>query len=1314
MSQLQEGTLFANRFALERIAGSGGMGTVYRARDRFTGDFVALKLLHLDRAELAEAERFRREAQLLAELRHSGIVSYVAHGQTPDGQSYLAMEWLEGTDLAQRLSHGPLPLRDALLLIQRAAEALTVAHQRGIIHRDLKPTNLFLPSGDIQRVKLLDFGIARRSGVTQALTRTGLILGTPEYMAPEQARGSRELTPAADVFSLGCVLYECLTGEPPFVADHITGVLVRILFEEPAPVAVRRTGIPESVSELVRKMLHKDAAQRLADASVLTAAIADLGEFPERPHLQTLTPPRKAVSSFAESEQVLFSVVIASPKEEAAQGGVTVEPGSQALDEQGQQALHNALSALGVMVHQLAGSTLVVTVPQVGSATDQATLAARAALLIKKHWPGAAVSLATGRGSQQGQAAIGEVVDRAVHHLRRRDPRSATPAPFTSGIWLDDLSARLLEPHFSLASVSDGMLLTGEGKDADASRPLLGKPTPCVGREAELCTLEALFTSCIDNGEARAALITAPPGIGKSRLRHEFLRRVAQRREPLTIVSGRGELISAGAPYGILGQALRRLCHLSGSEPLSQQQALLWERLGQHVPPADQKRVVTFLGELAGVPFPSEGNASLLAAREDPRIMRARACRAFLDWLRVDCQAAPVLLVLDDLHWGDALSVALLDEALHELRGAPLLILALARPEIHEIFPKLWQSHQRQDIPLKGLSKKSCERLIYKVLGRQLEPAVVSRLIEQSTGNALFLEELIRAAAEGTINEQPITVLAMLQARIGQFNAGPRKVLRAASVFGQRFRPSGVAAVLGLPKTAPDVESWLTTLVDAELIEPHSESGLTGEIEYGFRHVLMRDAAYSLLTDSDLATGHLLAGKFLAAAGETEAAVLAGHFERGGETALAAHYFSLAAEHALDRFALELALRHVERGIACGAQGSLLGTLRAVEAMACSFLGHLNRVYAAGNVALPLVSPGSRAWCRTIGRMLTISLIGPPEWRAQFPMLAAQLLQTEPEADAESLFAEAISLSITGPCNVVPPAPLMPGMERLEQLCNGAAERNPTMRRFLLYARSNLARHVFPSPWKVAQYSQEGVALCQQAGDIYIESYITVWDIAAVWAELGDPERAIAQLRSYLTTAQKTQLLIPIGGAKLNLASLLVGTDDPAQLEQASALAHETIGLLGPLAHVKGHAHDIWARVQLHRGQPAAAEADARLACRTLAAMPSYFPTCHATLIRVLLAQGRAEEATEEAEQTLRLIQHFGGLGQSEVELRLAISQAFYAAGDRQRANTELQETLRQIKLRADDILDPFWRNSYLTRNRHCVKAQQLYRDWAL
>jgi serine/threonine protein kinase len=220
----------AGRFRLEQEAGSGGMGTVYRAVDLTSGMPVAVKILN-GRA-LRDRRRFEQEAAILATLSHPAIVRYLAHGVDDADDPFLAMEWLEGEDLAARIGRQDLSVGDALFAIRRVAEALAYAHARDIIHRDVKPENLYLPLGEIERLKVLDFGIARLVVGGRTLTRTGAVVGTPGYMAPELVRGERVVTPAADVFSLGCVLFQCLTGRPPFEAEEPAALLAKILLQD--------------------------------------------------------------------------------------------------------------------------------------------------------------------------------------------------------------------------------------------------------------------------------------------------------------------------------------------------------------------------------------------------------------------------------------------------------------------------------------------------------------------------------------------------------------------------------------------------------------------------------------------------------------------------------------------------------------------------------------------------------------------------------------------------------------------------------------------------------------------------------------------------------------------------------------------------------------------------------------------------------------------------------------------------------------------------------------------------------------------------
>jgi serine/threonine protein kinase len=235
------------------------------------------------------------------------------------------MEWLEGEDLARRLARKPLTLPETLSLMRRVAEALATAHLHGIIHRDLKPSNLFLRQGRPEDVVVLDFGLARRTLPSQALTGSHVVLGTPGYMAPEQASGQGEVLPSADIFSLGCVLYECLTGKAPFSAPHLAATLAKILFIEPEPLRALRPELPAVLEELLQRMLAKAPERRFPDASSLLTVLALLQvrmqAEPSSP-LPTGTPSLR----FAGSEQHLVSVLLAAPRSAAGQSSAHQTP----------------------------------------------------------------------------------------------------------------------------------------------------------------------------------------------------------------------------------------------------------------------------------------------------------------------------------------------------------------------------------------------------------------------------------------------------------------------------------------------------------------------------------------------------------------------------------------------------------------------------------------------------------------------------------------------------------------------------------------------------------------------------------------------------------------------------------------------------------------------------------------------------------------------------------------------------------------------------------------------------------------------------
>lgn len=939
-----------HRFIIERRIGAGGMGTVFRARDTRTGAVVAVKLLQ-PHGDPQDAERFAREAQVLAEIHHPHIVSYVAHGTSEQRQPYLVMEWLDGEDLEQHLRRESPTITECVALLYNVSAALATAHEHGVIHRDLKPSNLFLRGRRMENVVVVDFGLARRALHSAPLTRSGVLIGTPGYMAPEQVRGEQDVGVAADVFSLGCVLYECLTGQAPFVGEHLTAVLVKVLILDLPPMRELRPGVPARLADLIMRMLHKDPARRFSGGLALHDAVRRLDLDPEE-LVERASATLSASNLRTPPEQLFLSVAVAVLGERDAPRTPDAAPERDEVPS----SLHEALRHLGVSVERLADRSLVATVLSSASATDQALRAARCGLVMKQHLPGAAVAVATGRGQMHGQLPIGEAVDRALHllSLRAGAPDDGTVAPGT-GVLLDGLTGNLLSGRLDIVEHHGLTELVGAQNPMarEGQRLLLGQPAPFVGREPEFGALESMLSVCIDDSAACAVGVVAPPGLGKSRLRHEFVCHATRKYPDLVVVLGRGDLMHPGGSYGSMCQALHRLCGLVGGESYVVQQQRMRERLGLHLTgtPEANARVMCFLGEQCGVSL-CEGDRLLTAARRDPRVMLDQVERAFIEWLRCECVQAPVLLILEDLQWGDTLSVQLVVRSLRELAELPLFVLALGRPEVRELFPVFWNARHIQELPLRVLSRRAAERLTREVLGRvvgTVDPKVVARIVEQGAGHPLFLEELIRSVIERRGDALPETVLAMLLVRLSPLDPRARRALRASSVFGETFTRASVAALLG-PDTSPgDLEFSLAALIRAECIEPQREGREVGAERYKFRHGLLRDAAYSLFTDDERVAAHRLARLYLEHSGGVDPGVLAGHALRGNESEHAAGFQA--------RMDLENAYTHGLEAVDVLPPGSDWWA-KAIGLCFCSFfmlnrLEHVERLVAAFMTATP-------------------------------------------------------------------------------------------------------------------------------------------------------------------------------------------------------------------------------------------------------------------------------------------------------------------------------------------------------------------------
>ncbi|MRG90727.1 serine/threonine-protein kinase [Polyangium spumosum] len=1306
-----EGSVVAGRFLIERFAGKGGMGEVFRARDTRTGARVALKLLHAHVDGFEENERFEREARLLSELRHPAIVSYVAHGKARDGRPFLAIEWLPGRDLSQRLAEGPLSVRDCVTLLARTADALANVHRRGVVHRDIKPSNLFLRDGRVDRVTLLDFGIARLALPQSFLTHTGHIIGTPAYMAPEQARGEGELWPSTDVFSLGCVAFECLTGKPPFFAREIIAILAKILFEEVPSIEALRPATPPAFTALLARMLDKDPSRRPIDGAALRDELAAL-EMPlgdDTVLVPVNTPPPVSAALSGDVMQLLC-IVFAIPVDEPEFAMPLTSNADGSTGRAFRDALRDRLIRLGGRVEWLADGSLAVIVPPAQSAIDQASQAARCALAVKEEWPRARVGLTTGRGVVKERLPIGDAIERAVSLLRmqgRAEPESGQIV-MESGVSLDDLSAKLLEPRFEITTTEGKPVLSGERTSTtDESRPLLGRPTPCVGREQELSMLDLLWSGCVEESEARVVIVTAAPGAGKSRLRHEFLRRMEARGTPITIILGRGDLFSHGSPYGILSQSLRGFCGLAGGEPLEVQRAKLRERVSRHVPASEALRVSEFLGELCNVPFSSEDSMRLRAARSDPKLMHDQINWAFIDFVRAESAHQPLLFILEDLHWGDALTEKLVHRALGELADRPFMVLALARPEVHEIFPKLWEEHRPQLLRMRGLGKKACERLIRQVLGAALSDEQVARMIEQADGNALFLEEMIRAAADGKSDSAPETVMAMLQARLSRLDVRERHVVLAASVLGRRFVCEGVARVLGPHRSNQEIELALSFLVEKELLVARYDDPSPQSTEYTFRHALVRDAAYELLTPEDRVLGHRAVACYLEALGDADPSVIADHFQLGGDLTSAVPHYLRAAKQCCERFELSAMNRAIDRAVLAGASGEALGSLRALQCYVCYMSARHDEGIRPGMDALDLLPAGSNTWYKTLHALFSLtSQVGDTK-------LCGELLtlfdQVEPEPEGRGGLLEAASGVVCMFALGGARAPVERLLQRVMPIDAEIRAQYPEAHANFSIGLAIYAEHIAPDPWMHMVTSAEAASFFEKSGALR-EFVIVGAQQAMAEARLGATADSLATLRRVVDAAAKVKEAIPLCVSEWAQARAMLFSSEPMPMEVALEHAQAALKHGHEAPFYESHARLVLAKCLTGLERYDEAEQEARRAAEGLRGLALSRVDTLTALVHVLIAQGRTTEARACAEEGLQIIETVGSAGGLEVPMRLAVAVARRETGDIGGAREALRDTLAQIELRAEKIPDPVLRERYRNHGGENRRARELSR----
>ncbi len=815
------GNRFADRYEIKNQAGIGGMGTVYQAIDRKSGALIALKILHS--RNTIEQARFDQEARLLAELFHPGIVRYFDHGITPNGSPYIAMEWLEGETLEDRLGRGTLGPAAAAHVARLVLEALAAAHSCSVVHRDIKPGNIFLVGWRLTEIRVLDFGIARRVLDVKRLTRKGSTVGTPLYTSPEQARGRADVDGRADIFSLGCVLFEALTGEPPFTGDTPLEVMTKVCVGSVPEITSRRPDIPPRLSTLIHAMLAPDPTKRPRSAALLAGDFAkvvrELGGI-DGESAAAAPPVHRKRDCISENEEHLACAMLVSLARREA--SVESEPtlaerrhGPRAASTQSSSALpvtkdehdvrlaeiRRLLDLYACEMDRLINRTILVTASTVSTANEQAIQLASAALALREFQPDARMAIATGRATFLGRLPVGRLMDRLPTLMQGQNAGT---------IRIDETTRRLLPPRFAMSGPHGNLLLLDEAgpRTIERTREYDGRVSPFLGRDREMASLLSVFEECLDEGVARAVLLLGTPGSGKTRLAREFLDRIPDLAP--VVVRGAGSLLRV------------------------------------------ERRYPTLAPVLAEARVEVQGKSSVHVESE------------LAAWLDSRCRNGGLLLLLEDLQWADGPSLDMIDHVLHTLQGKPIMVLGVGRDDVEDRFPGLWGARSVLRIRLRPLSEKLGTSLLRHWLpsaARGIDDFVLDRW----EGNPHLLEELVAGCHAGGPSV-PDVVFALVEGRFESFEPDVRRVLRAASLFGEKpFGVESLIALLGEP-ARKGIGEWLEVLVMRDFIERDVKAG---EASYRFRQRLVRDAAYRMLTSSDRLLARRLARAWLEGAGRT-------------------------------------------------------------------------------------------------------------------------------------------------------------------------------------------------------------------------------------------------------------------------------------------------------------------------------------------------------------------------------------------------------------------------------------------------------------
>jgi tetratricopeptide (TPR) repeat protein len=1269
------------------------MGVVWRAHDRHLGATVAIKIarpgIGLDQA------RFAREIEILRRTSHPGIVRYVGHGSTSDGAPWVAMEWLEGEDLSQRLARDPLGIAETVRLGVALARALTALHAAGFSHCDLKPGNVRLVGGDAFRARLVDFGVAARlSDAARGidLGEPGVIVGTPSYMAPEQVRGE-PTDERSDLFSLGCVLYASLTGAPPFRASTQMGTLAKVLFEERRGLSRVRPDCPPELERLVGQLLEKDRTRRPRTAEDVIASLesswleakADPGDVAERAArgsgsdevVGSLRGDSHA-GAFGARERRWVCVLVA--RGEVSPGGASLVEASAGSSQDEERTVVDRWSELtravaegGVRVESLRDVARVFVWSSEGSATELARRAAREALRIRSMLDGVELALAAGRVSTDDAFPVGDAVDRAAACLDGS----------VEAIAVDAGLAQLLADGFELRAEGDRCSLVAERSRPAGTLSPEGRRDGLVGREADLARLRATFDGVVRDGRAAAVVITGEVGIGKSALLRAWIEEIASTPPEVRVWSAQGDPMRQRAAWSVAAELVRSACALPTRASREAMEAGVERAVAELEPRANRARLATSLRALCGRRGgPASPGDEVLV---DPIAVGDATREAWETLLVAACERGPVILALDDLQWVDEATIALLDRALRNVGDRPWLLVALGWPECVEGRATPWSLRGVRTWTVGPIDLESARRIARSALGGSDDDPRIEPLLALSGGNPFNLRERLRAAIEGTEGGTPETILAIVEGRLLRLPATDRRVLRAASVFGSEFDAAALRVVLDEPVP----EATLGMLVERDWLS------VTSRGAYAFRSALVREAAYATIVDDDRGVAHERAAVALTAAADIDAAAIAEHYARSSNPSRSAPWWGRAAQRALEANDFRAAVAHATAAERAGASGGELVDAHLVRAEACMWLGEPLRQLEAAEAALAVCEPSADREAAALRWEANASFrLGLVERASSTIERVGALL------DRHGVSASVVEAALTVACNGIQGAsPRDASALGARALLFGAAIEEPAVR---VRARAAewraLKSHFDQEPYdRLVAHLSEAAARYEEAGLVRTATAMR-GNAGYALTLLGAFEEAELALRAALAESERLGLPDLVASVMQNLGTALAGL---GRYDEALRVERQAIALFVEQGSPRKEcAARVYAsRIALAAGLVDEAVAEAERASRTLSPLLPATMLARAALASALLrrgGEGDGAAALDHARVAREALRRDAAPYTTPILLLSASLDALEANGRPEEAARERAEARAWVLERAAKIESERYRRTFL------------------